>query len=359
MNPGIAAPVRVRLTRLAVLAALIAAAGAALAPAPARAEPLPPVDLLALLTAPDEAAPGGTALYWINMTSNTRVVPTNPRLVLTLPAGVTYRSTDPGDSGPCTANPAGSVVTCTVDRPADIPEGRHLQRITAAVDADVPEGTVLTATLTVESDNPELVPADNTKSDSFTAYLPSDLKLTVIPPGRPVVPGQPVRYTIVARNQGPGTIGHFAVAEGFEGWYIGGDVTTGGADCFTDPGRLVCDLDGPLAPGAELRLEHVLPTRATDDLWGLRTTVGVQTYGPINDTNPANNTLSFSFRFAAKPGGSPSPSASASPSVSASPSPSQSSGSGGTGRNRSVPGALRTTNTSSGRRPPRRTATSL
>jgi hypothetical protein len=283
---------------IALIALFVSAAGFATPAQAAEAD----VDLSVNLIGPGEAVAGQTADYKLY------VSPIEPpadltaiRAVLTLPAGATFESAAPDGGGPCTA--AGATVTCATDQPTGSVDTISWT-VTVKIAADLPVGERLRFSMVASAEGTD---SRTATFDSHVVHV-ADLGITAIPPAGKVTFGQPVKYTLVIRNNGPGAVRHFALHESFDdGWYGGGTVTGfGDGECFTDPGRLVCDVVTDLQPGKEVRLEHTLPTQVDEEVRGLKQKIWVEIYPYAGDTDKSNDTVTFGFSFAARSSGSPS-----------------------------------------------------
>ncbi|MFC7530582.1 hypothetical protein [Actinoplanes sp. GCM10030250] len=285
-------------------------------PTPARAAE-PTVDLSMNLGGPGEVLVGETAEY--RLTAGLTEAPadlSSVRAVLTLPDGVTFESAKPDAGGPCTA--AASTVTCVAVKKEDNFDA-FVWYVTVRFAADLALGERLRFTAVASSDGTEATPIDNTSTFETGVVHLADLGLTAIPPTGKITLGQPVKYTLIVTNHGPGVVRHFALHEGFDShWYSGGTVE--GAEkgeCFGDPGMMICDVSTELQPGEEVRLVHNLPTSTDDTVLDLTQSVSVSFYEYAGDKNKANDTLEIPLEFAAKasssPSASPSPSATTTP----------------------------------------------
>jgi hypothetical protein len=313
---------RLHSSRLAAVVTLVVAALIAVAPA-ASAAPPAPADLSIYFVGPEEIARGQTAMFLFQAHTETSPRPENVRAVLTLPAGLTWESAEPGavgcpsypgepncsrNSGTCTPDATRTVVTCTADEADDIMRGTYSYNATVRASADVAVGTELTVKAEFTSDGVEATPENNTSTVTSTVILGSDLGITAVPPAAPVVPGEPVKFSLIVHNYGPGTISFFRVAESYGGdWYMGGSMTNEGTECVPDPGALVCEVTMDLASGEEVKLDHVMPTRVVDYFWGTKQGGGAHVHDNPDETSfdTTNNRTSFKFEFAKKPAGTP------------------------------------------------------
>lgn len=303
--------------RRTALVALVLAAMIGLIPGAVSAAPVARVDLRAGIAGPERVAQGQTAVYSFQGLTESTPRPENVRIVLKLPAGVTYESAEPGavscgapecprNTGECTADSAQTLVTCTADNVVDIADGHYSFTATVRIAADVAPGAKLTVVVEAVSDGAESTPADNTSAFTSTVIIGADLGVTVIPPAAPVVPGKPVTFSVVVHNYGPATVAHVTVFESFSGpWFTGGKMTTTDTGCFADPGSLVCEAEVDLAAGEEVKLDTALPTAADDDFWGLVETASVRLSDLPDESgfDTANNRATFPIEFAKRPAG--------------------------------------------------------
>jgi hypothetical protein len=138
----------------------------------------------------------------------------------------------------------------------------------------------------------------------------ADLAVTATPPSAPVVLGQPLKYSVLVRNNGPKTVTRIHLEHYFNTrLFQDFKVTPEGAYCFADPGSLTCDVDTTLAPGAEVRLYQEFATRA-DATPSSREEISVLvTDEPWSGFDPTNNEARFPIKLV-QPGATPSASSS-------------------------------------------------
>ncbi|MCO8275159.1 hypothetical protein M1L60_31720 [Actinoplanes sp. TRM 88003] len=300
--------------RFLVVAALLLGGGAGLG---AGAAPEGPT---LNLSGPDQVVIGQTAVFTVQ--AGGAADPLGVSVALTLPAGITYVSGAPGavntvdggrNSGPCAVD--GQVVTCSVDHPED---GLLSWTATVRVAADVVPGEPLSLVAASGEINRKLATVPVRGAD-FAVSVEDG-------PTGVLEAGKPITYTVVVRNLGPDAGVPFTLHEWFDGgWYIGGGVEQEGVECFSDPGEMACEVDRSLPAGGEIRLEHVLPTRADAGTVGRRGLIGLQVRDQPLPVDPGNNELTFPIQFAVAPttppASSPTSSPTASPTPSSSPSP--------------------------------------
>jgi hypothetical protein len=266
-----------------------------------------PGDVLTVdLIGPPQVAIGAQAIYTVQLHSDDYA---QTRTTVDLPDGVTFVKEGPGpicdnsgchNSGPCAATADGTQVVCTILQDN---AGSFVYALTLAIADDVPVGTQVD--VSVSSVAGDLKTPVFTKTSTAVQSADLGLSLESVPTGL-LTAGRPITYTVVVVNNGPATVEHFTVFSGFGGtFYGGGDATNPEADCFSDPGSLICDVTVRLAPGEKIRLQYVLPTRADADTWGKSGTISARVDDlPYENVviNPQNDQASFRIKFAAKPG---------------------------------------------------------
>ncbi|QDV32285.1 DUF11 domain-containing protein [Tautonia plasticadhaerens] len=145
---------------------------------------------------------------------------------------------------------------------------------------------VLTASATVSSDRADPNPANNRAmlTTPVASADPADLVVGLVTVPEPATVGEPLRYSVVASNSGPGvatgTVVRVPLPSGVE--LVGIKPSQGSAALGPD-GVLTLDL-GTLAPGGQALVELLVVPRA---LGPLEISATIEGAGP--DFNPANN----------------------------------------------------------------------
>ena len=202
-------------------------------------------------------------------------------LIDTLPANVTYVSAT-SSQGSCRQS-AGTVSCTLADDPADpvCPDCA----VVSLVIRPTSSGTI-TNTASVSSDQSDPNPADNSASENTTVNEPlmPDLAVTVSDSPDPVVVNQPLRYTIVVRNDGLGDAPDPVVTVTLP-LTVAPDVLVD-FNCSPSDQRLICttgDL-GRLPSGSQHSL--ILPVIPTE-IGSIECIASVTASG--TEPNPANN----------------------------------------------------------------------
>jgi hypothetical protein len=195
-------------------------------------------------------------------------------------------------AGPCTR--VATKVTCVTDEVSASPQWR----ITVGFADNLPLGSDYYVDAAVSSDEADTNLENNEIRYTVRVGREGDLTLTTVVPPKPVVPGQPVRFTVVVDYQGPRPIDKLVLMGSVSGlWYRGyGRIDNVPAECFADPGSMVCEIYTRIEPGKPVELHYVIPSWADEDTWGARDTFHLRTYdfGEMDEA-------SASFRFAKKP----------------------------------------------------------
>ncbi|MDO9410591.1 hypothetical protein, partial [Patulibacter sp.] len=229
-------------------------------------------------------AVGGNVSYTIRVTNNGSSDSTGSVVTDTLPAGLTYVSSEAG----CAGSAASSTVSCTV---GPLAAGASKTFTVVAKPTAGTAGTSLANTVRVTGNDPDPTPGNNTSS-STVAVKPVDLKVTNAIQGNPATLSPNTTYTWVVgvSNQGgsaaPGSVVNFDVPAGTT-------VVTADLDprCTVSAGAIVCDL-GTIAPGATITPLNIPLRTVANPPASIDTTATVTT--TENDTDLTNNTASTS-----------------------------------------------------------------
>ncbi|MBU2670380.1 LPXTG cell wall anchor domain-containing protein [Actinoplanes bogorensis] len=217
------------------------------------------------------------------------------RVEFALPEGVTFVSAGTNDAGPCEA--AGPTVNCSVDLPDTFTNWTY--RVTVRFADDLAPGTRLPFRLTVGG-----APASFTS----TVVTPADLAVTAITPDEPIVPEEPLIFTLIVRNNGPAAVPAFGVSTKFVGiQYLGTKVEADRARCSEQIESVYCRVDHSLAAGAEYRLAFTVPAWPNDTRFGLPTWVEatLADYPDQTKVDATNDKVRFDVDFL-RPSASPS-----------------------------------------------------
>ncbi|CAB4932684.1 unannotated protein [freshwater metagenome] len=157
------------------------------------------VDLGVTLGAdPGTVKPGDEVKLTATVTNNGPATPQNPTVTIAVPTGTTFVRADPG----CTANAAGTLVTCILT-PGELDSGESVTR-TVVVKAGDDAGTTITTRAAVDTTSPDTDPSNDTATLVVPVVRPVDLSVTKTASATQAKPGDRVVYTLTARNAGPG-----------------------------------------------------------------------------------------------------------------------------------------------------------
>ncbi len=120
----------------------------------------------------------------------------------TLPSGISDVSLDLPSRVHCDPAPAAGVhLTCTVDGNFAVGDaGKVVMTVTATVDPDVANGTVIANTATATSIAPDPAPGENTATAETTVTTSADLSVTKTGPASAVA-GEAISWKVVASNR--------------------------------------------------------------------------------------------------------------------------------------------------------------
>ncbi|BDZ41119.1 hypothetical protein GCM10025865_04180 [Paraoerskovia sediminicola] len=258
------------------------------------------VDLL-LEKSHDPTAPvvAGQTLDWTIDVSNQSATDTAAAPIEvsdTLPAGVSFVGAT-GSGWTCTEN-AGAV-HCARSNAADtLAPGASLPPITVtvAIPADAAEGTTLENSATVSSPTYELVPADNTDTDSVSVTTLADLAIDKNLTGT-LVAGTDATYTLDVTNLGPSdSLAPIRVEDTLPaGTTFVSGVGTDWACADQGAGVVRCEYSADLpagAPAEQLAITVSVPSGTVGDLTNTATVTGSTTDpNPDNDTDSTTDTV--------------------------------------------------------------------
>lgn len=245
-------------------------------------------------------------------------------LKLTLPEGVTYvGDMPPGGEINGSCEPSGRTLTCLAD---DGNTKQVIVKIKVKADDGLPPMTDLKFTSVADiGDAVDTNPSNNRVDWTVTVMEAADVgvKWTMDPKG-PVAPGTVVRTVFTVTNHGPGVsrTGTVKFYPGFDYWPT---QMPPYPPCWVDPGVIICDRAGDMAPGETFSYTFTwkFPAKAAGTTYRV---LGELYLGSRHDPVPANNRDEAVFRIAKGARPSPSPSPSITPSSGSTPSPTPSGG---------------------------------
>lgn len=168
----------------------------------------------------------------------------------TLPVGMTYLSAN--DAWTCVPGPVsqlGQEVVCTLVSQADLVPGTDAAVLVMQVDVAADQsGVELTNEASVESDTPDPTPGNNVDDDSVTPTDEVDLSVVKTHTG-PVEVGQQLTFQVDVNNAGPSEARDVKIADALPTGLTFVSASGTGWTCSTS--AATCELDDPLAPGAD------------------------------------------------------------------------------------------------------------
>ncbi len=210
-----------------------------------------------------DPALAGTAISWdlavINLgtSTDTNVVITDDLSAFPL---TNIAATITGTANSCSVT--GGVVTCSVPSlqgTPGAPANAVTVTITADLDADIVDGTVLENTATADGDFSN----EATGIEETTINRRADLELEKTGPGE-ITAGTSATWIVTVTNNGPGQADNVEITDVLppSATYVSHTVTAGSATCVASA-PVVCDA-GDLAPGAVVTIEFVAEIAPTD-----------------------------------------------------------------------------------------------
>jgi len=145
----------------------------------------------------DPADPGDAVDYTLVVSNAGPANATNVTVTDTVPAGITVTGVSTG-AGSCSF--VGNDVTCTLGTLAN--GGTWTVVVHAAVDASNPGG-VFTDTASVDADQVDRIPGDDTDTEDTTVNTIADLGIVKTDSADPLQPGDAFSYTLTVTNHGP------------------------------------------------------------------------------------------------------------------------------------------------------------
>jgi len=226
---------------------------------------------------------GTTGSYAISITNSGPSDAAAPRVVDTLPTGMSYDSSS-GSGWSCSAT--GQVVTC--DRSSVLEAGGSDSGLSIAVlvSSDVSPGT-LTNSAAVSSITPDPDPANNTSEDITTIVTSADLSITKSHTGD-FTPGVDASYTLQVSNAGPSDADAPIVLDTLPSGETLVSATGTNWSCISSGQDITCTMTGTLGagtPAEAITLTVALDSAYTGSSIDNTATVSSTTSDPV----PANN----------------------------------------------------------------------
>jgi uncharacterized repeat protein (TIGR01451 family) len=256
---------------------------------------------------------GGTGTYAITVGNRGPHAAETPRVVDTLPAGLTYSSAS-GAGWACSA--AGQTVTC--DAVSDLAPGATAPRLTLTVATATGAAATVTNTVTVCSvaspgtttgcpsqrlGTSERDASDNSAEDLTGTVAPTDLALanTVAPAS--VASGTSFTYTLKVTNNGPNAATNVTVVDTLPVYVDAGSITTnpGSSNTGTPPycdvtdREVTCSLGTVSATAGSNTATATITAKALASAEGRTISNTATVFSDLGDTNTANDTATSSL----------------------------------------------------------------
>ncbi|WP_416972356.1 hypothetical protein [Streptomyces sp. 4F14] len=238
-------------------------------------------------------------------------------LKLTLPEGVTYEGNTAGQTNGTCKPSGGRTLTCLAD---DGNTKQVMAKIKVKADDGLAPMTELKFSAAVDiGDAVDPNPSNDRNDWTITVMEKADVGVEwSMEPSGPVAAGTEVRTVFTVTNHGPGVSrsGTVKFYPGFDYWPT---KMPAYPPCWVDPGVIICDREGDLAPGESFSYAFTwtFPKKAAGTTYRL---LGELYSASRHDPVSANDRAEAVFRIVKAGGtGGPTPSASASASASASP----------------------------------------
>jgi len=228
---------------------------------------------------------GSQGTYTLTVTNNGPSDAAAPRVVDTLPAGMTP-VTAGGAGWAC--GPGPGTVTCDAAGPLAANTTAGPITVVVAVDPSVTAPS-LTNTATVSSPTSDPNPGNNTASDPTTITTSADLAITKSHTGTLVI-GDQVTYTLAVQNLGPSDAAAPTVTDTLPTGLTYVSATGTGWTCSAVGQAVTCDAAGTLAAGTSAGALSVVATVGAAAYPSVTNTATVTS--TTSDPNPGNNTAS-------------------------------------------------------------------
>jgi uncharacterized repeat protein (TIGR01451 family) len=230
---------------------------------------------------PDPVSVGQPLTYTLTAANAGPNTATGVQIVDTLPANVTFVSASPG----CVVGPPGTV-TCTIGTLAN---GASAPR-TITVTPTAAASPSITNSATVSGNEPDPTSGNNTATATTSVTPAANLSITKSASPAPVIPGNPITYTLTINNAGPSAAVNLTVTDTLPAGVGTPTVTSpGGFSCATQaaPPQLTCTM-ASLAAGATATIIYTAPV--SPDLGpGVALTNSANVGSDTADPDTANN----------------------------------------------------------------------
>ena len=247
---------------------------------------IPAADLQATATSGATISAGGSGDLTFSVVNNGPSSATGTVMTIEVPSGLTPSKVPSG----CTA--AGQTVTCAIGTLANGASAERVITVTAATDLTEASRT---ATVSVTSDVPDPITANNTDHAPLVAGPVADLTITKVADVAKVAPGGTVSYTIGVANAGPSSSTGAQVVDDLPAGLTVASATSSAFDgCAVTGRKVTCDA-GEIIPGASFQI-LIVATVGTDRAGETIVNTATLTPGPQRDPDLKSNTASATVK---------------------------------------------------------------
>ena len=242
----------------------------------------PAADLEATATSGATVAAGASTDLKFSVVNNGPSTATNAVMAIEIPSGLKPTKAPAG----CTIN--GQAVSCAI---GTLTNGTSAERVVTVIAASDLSEAERTAAVTVSSDTPDPISANNTDRAPLLAAPIADLSITKTANVTKVAPGGKINYTIGVANAGPASsTGAVVVDDLPEGLTVASATSSAVEGCTFTGRKVTCDA-GEIIPGASFEI-LIVATVGNDRAGSTFVNTAMLTPGPQTDPNHTNNTAS-------------------------------------------------------------------
>jgi uncharacterized repeat protein (TIGR01451 family) len=247
---------------------------------------LPAADLEATVTSGATVAAGASTDLTFSVVNNGPSTATNSVMAIEIPSGLKPSKAPAG----CTIT--GQSVSCAI---GTLTNGTSAERVITVIAASDLSEAERTAAVTVSSDTPDPIAANNTDRAPLLVAPIADLSITKTANVTKVAPGGTINYTIGVANAGPASsIGAVVVDDLPEGLTVASATSSAFEGC-TFTGRKVTCNAGEIIPSASFEI-LIVATVGKSRAGSTFVNTATLTPGPQTDPNLKNNTASATVR---------------------------------------------------------------
>ncbi len=228
--------------------------------------------------APDPVGAGEPLTYTVTVTNNGPSTATGVTVTDTRPGGTTFVSAVPSQ-GNC--NEAGGVVTCNLGSLASGASATVVISLNAP-----PDGGLITNNVTVDGNEDDPVPVNNSDAENTTVEPRADLQITKADSADPVTINASLTYTLTVRNNGPSAATGVNVVDTLPATVTFDSVSTTKGNCNPVIGGILCAL-GSLAKNETVTITIQVTTPGSEQTVVNNATVSGNETDPVAGNDSA------------------------------------------------------------------------